>query len=133
MKKIGTPCNRLFLEANSIMVLASWEVLIFQIVVSHRPLFNLGVLSGILFSLDLGSFEHLCATPFVSKSHYRKNSMRVVINRNTFTILAKRDDLCNFQLQFSKRDGTRDEHYCEFSWENLLLKNGYIQRLKCRN
>ena len=75
----------------------------FQTVVSHRPLFNLGVLSGILFSLDLGSFEHLCATPFVSKSHYRKNSMRVVINRNTFTILAKRDDLCNFQ-KFSERD-----------------------------
>ena len=63
--------SRQFVEANSVMV-ASWEVLIFQIVVSHRPLFNLGVLSGILFNSDLGSFEHLCATPFVSKNDNRK-------------------------------------------------------------
>ena len=95
---IGTPCNRLFLEANSVMVLASWEVLIFQIVplhVSYRALFNIGVLSRILFSSDLGSiYDTIC----LQKSQ-SKNSMRVAIDLKekratitlflTFTIQAK--------------------------------------------
>ena len=69
---IGTPCNRLFLEANSVMVLASWEVLIFQIVplhVSYRALFNIGVLSRILFSSDLGSISD---TICLQKSQLKK-------------------------------------------------------------
>ena len=67
--------HRLFVEANSVMV-ASWEVLTFQIVVSRRALFNLGVLSRILSAQILAA----SVTPFVSKSHI-ENSMRVAINR----------------------------------------------------